>query len=379
MLGNTSPREFLADYWQKKPLLIRQAMQPLPELVTAEALTGLAIDTELESRLVRELPGHERWQVEFGPFDESVFDGLPETHWTLLVQGVDRHLPAVADLFRHFRFLPNWRLDDIMISYAVTHGSVGPHLDSYDVFLLQLQGRRQWRINEHDYSEEDCIEGESLRVIAGFRAEQEWILDPGDMLYLPPGVAHHGVALEPCLTCSIGLRAPSALELLTGFAEDMAMEADPGRRYTDTDRQASASPGEITAEDLDDLHEILMESVADRHRFARWFARQSSQTEAETTGRDNDYDLETKLHQGRSFRRHMQSRAVYFREDGGLLLYVDGQEYTLPVTLLPIVDMIAAGQAIHLRDIEITRERASAMSLLMSLYRQGAMSLEQAP
>ncbi len=191
-LGPISVEEFLADYWQKKPLFVKNAFPDLQSPITADELAGLACEDDINARLVLEKDGDYPWQAKNGPFDESLFSELPETHWSLLISDMEKYLPETMSLVKPFRFLPDWRRDDLMISYAPEGGSVGPHVDDYDVFLIQLSGHRLWKISE-DFCF-DAIEGVDLRILKTFEAEQQWLCEPGDLLYLPPNVAHHGVA-----------------------------------------------------------------------------------------------------------------------------------------------------------------------------------------
>ncbi|HRO59790.1 MAG TPA: cupin domain-containing protein [Burkholderiaceae bacterium] len=222
-------------HWQRAPLLIRQAIPDFEAPLDAAALIALAADDSVESRLVARRRG--RWMLEHGPFDAGQLPPLSGRNWTLLVQGADLHSDAVHALLSRFRFLPDARLDDLMISLAADGGGVGPHLDSYDVFLLQAWGRRRWRIGR--VAEPRLLPGLPLRILANFEAEQEWLLEPGDMLYLPPGWGHDGIAEGPCMTCSIGFRAPSRHEFLAAFlAEAADFPGGPDPRFGDRGRRA---------------------------------------------------------------------------------------------------------------------------------------------
>ena len=194
---------FLADYWQKNPLFIRKAFNDIASPLTPDELAGLACEADVNARLVLEhannTANEPSWSVEYGPFEEARFSSLPESNWSLLVSDVEKHIDAAADLIGKFRFIPDWRIDDLMISYAPVGGSVGPHSDAYDVFLLQLQGQRQWHIN-HDF-DKTPLENTELSILKNFTSDQQWTLNPGDMLYLPPNVAHHGIALERLYDC----------------------------------------------------------------------------------------------------------------------------------------------------------------------------------
>lgn len=244
LLGGLSPAQFMKRHWQKKPLLVRNAIPGFSPLLAPGELFALAARDDVESRLVV----HERasWRLQRGPFARRALPPLKQPQWTLLVQGVDLHHPAAHALLHGFAFLPAARLDDLMISYATDGGGVGPHFDSFDVFLLQAQGRRRWRIGR----QQDLAlqEGVPLKILKNFQAEEEYVLDPGDMLYLPPRYAHDGVAAGACQTYSIGFRAPAqaelARELLQRIAEEAAEDA-PQRLYRDPAQPATDSPGAI--------------------------------------------------------------------------------------------------------------------------------------
>src|SRR5687767_9412173 len=210
LLGGLSPRQFMKRHWQRKPLLVRGAVPGLPPVADRNALFALAGRDDVESRLV-EKHDDGRWSLRRGPFARRALPPLARPRWTLLVQGVDLHLDAAHELLQRFRFVPEARLDDLMVSYASDAGGVGPHFDSYDVFLLQAQGRRRWRIGaQKDLTLRDDV---PLKILRHFEPEFDYVLEPGDMLYLPPGYAHDGVAQGECQTYSIGFRAPARGEL----------------------------------------------------------------------------------------------------------------------------------------------------------------------
>lgn len=243
LLGGITPAVFLRDYWQKKPLLIRGAMPGFNGLLSSEELAGLACEEDVESRLVTQSKG--RWRLEQGPFDEGRFGKLPKKGWTLLVQNVNHFVQQAADLLREFDFIPHARLDDLMVSYAPDGGGVGPHFDSYDVFLLQGQGQRLWRISEQQ--DLRLVDGAPLRILENFHTEQEWLLEPGDMLYLPPQIAHWGIAVGDCMTYSIGFRAPAAQELVTEFLAYLQEKCVVEGMYADADLEVQRHPAKIGA------------------------------------------------------------------------------------------------------------------------------------
>ena len=253
LLGGISPELFMAKFWQKKPLIIRAAVPGMQPLVGRDDLFAMAANEAVESRLVEQKNG--QWTFAHGPFAKT--PPLKRPDWTLLVQGVDLHHDGVHDLLKQFRFVPDARLDDLMISYASLGGGVGPHFDSYDVFLLQAAGRRRWRIGaQKDLSLRDDV---PLKILANFKPTQEFDLEPGDMLYLPPRYAHDGVALDnDCQTYSIGFRAPSTEELARELMHRVADEIEDESLYADRTQAATAQPGAIPVE----LQNFAQQAVA---------------------------------------------------------------------------------------------------------------------
>ena len=222
LLGGLTPEQFMKRHWQKKPLLIRQALPNMTPLIERAKLLAMVESEEVESRLIVRKGAH--WTLKKGPMGRKSLPSFKTPDWTVLVQGVDLHNDVVHSLLQQFRFVPDARLDDLMISYATDGGGVGPHFDSYDVFLLQAHGQRRWRIGRQKKFE--LQEGVPLKILKEFRPEAEFVLNPGDMLYLPPGYAHDGIAVGECMTYSVGFRAPRSAELasglLMGLSEEMA-------------------------------------------------------------------------------------------------------------------------------------------------------------
>lgn len=243
MLNGLSAHQFLSEYWQKKPLLIRNAFPGFKDFVSFDSLQALAQRDDVLSRLVTEREGD--WSVKQGPLRSSDFRGLKRAHWSLLVQGIDQLLPAGKALLSQFNFIPHARLDDLMISFAPKEGGVGPHFDSYDVFLLQGQGHKRWQVSQQQ--DHSLIPDAPLRILQRFEMEQEWILGPGDMLYLPPGYAHYGIALNDSLTYSIGFRAASNQELLIQFLIHLQDRVTAEGMYEDADLALQTHPAEISA------------------------------------------------------------------------------------------------------------------------------------
>lgn len=246
LLNNLTPSQFLAEYWQKKPLFIKNAIPNFTGLLSPEELAGLACEDDVQARIVQKKA--DKWLVKNGPFDDADFAKLPNKDWTLLVQSVNHYLPEATALLNQFDFIPKARLDDLMVSYAPDGGGVGAHVDSYDVFLLQGSGKRHWKIsNQTDLT---LLDGAPLKILKNFVPEQEWVLEAGDMLYLPPQIAHWGVAVgDNCMTYSIGFRAPKTHELMHEFLsylqDNLTLKNTQNLLYSDPDLQLANHPAKI--------------------------------------------------------------------------------------------------------------------------------------
>ena len=374
ILGVIHPKDFLKKYWQKKPCVIRQALPAYQCPISPEELASLACEDGVEARLVIKKSGKHDWQVQYGPLAETDFRSLPETHWTLLVQGVEQYHKEISALFRHFNFVPNWRIDDVMISYATKHGGVGPHLDSYDVFLLQGMGRRRWQINHSAYTEKDFIPGLELRIIDNFCAEQEWVLEPGDMLYLPPGVAHNGIAPEPCMTLSIGFLSPSRSELVSNFIDEVVSGAALDTRFADADRHVPKHAGEISKTDLNRITAMMRSSLADKTLLQEWFGKYI------TRGKGAHPAAGKTLAGKKKFADQFLKKKIIYRRDGvrtaflrhrdRLTLCIEGESMALAPDYLPLVLLITEQPAIRDQDLERQPRRAAFIRLLAELYRR---------
>lgn len=332
-LGGLTAAEFLRDVWQQKPLLIRGAFPDFQCPLDPDELAGLACEEGVESRLVEERGAQGPWQIHHGPFDEATFARLPERDWTLLVQAVDHYVPDVADLLEAFDFLPRWRLDDIMISYAPPGGSVGPHVDQYDVFLLQGSGQRRWQLGGQVADDAPILHGIDLRILENFEVTpgDDWILEPGDMLYLPPAWAHHGISQsDDCLTLSVGFRAPSADEAITSFADYLGEQLPASKRYADAGMVPPEDPAELDDAAVARMRHLILDTLDDPAQLAQWFGRVMTQPKyadqlipAETT---TDVDeLVSALREGEELVRRPGSRFAWRAlDDDRATLFADG-------------------------------------------------------
>ena len=340
-LGMPAER-FLRDYWHKRPLLIRHAFPDFETPVQPEDLAGLACEEGVLARMISLDKATGAWDVRTGPFQEEDFPGLPDHDWTLLVQDVDKWDADIRQLLDRFRFLPRWRVDDIMNSFAATGGSVGAHVDHYDVFLLQAQGERRWMIDASvamgkpapDLAFQDDV---AIKLLRRFDPTHEWVLSPGDMLYLPPLVPHHGVAENPCLTFSVGMRAPSSAELIGDYLDTLIADADDAIRYHDEDLTAPQDPNEIDARAMarvvDALNALRMN---DPDLVGDWFGRfittyRASGDVMPAPDTPSRIEMEWDLQQGAHLLRHPFSRVAWRRRRKGATLFCNGVDYALPV------------------------------------------------
>ncbi len=317
VLSEFTAERFLEEFWQKKPVLIRGAFPDFEAPLDRDELAGLTMDPNVQSRLVLQEGGAYPWELRHGPFSEETLTTLPPQGWSLLVQEVDRHVPAVADLFDLFDFLPDWRKDDVMVSFAPTGAGVGAHIDSYDVFLLQGPGRRRWEIGESG-GDTTLVEGLDVRVLANFKPTQVFELEMGDMLYLPPGVPHNGVALTDCFTYSFGFLAPSQADLKSSWSYFLEQRRG-ALRFSDPGREAGGV--ELSDADLQRVAELMGEPSADRDTLAEFFGcfitreQRAQPLPLEVP----ELDWEEQMSESRLARRNEQVR--WCRRDGRLFVH----------------------------------------------------------
>ncbi|HCJ28890.1 MAG TPA: cupin [Pseudomonas sp.] len=375
ILGGISAREFLRDYWQKKPLLIRQAIPAYESPVSPDELAGLSLEEEVESRLVLE-HGENPWELRRGPFSEDTYQNLPERDWTLLVQAVDQLVPEVAELIEHFRFLPNWRIDDVMVSFAAPGGGVGPHFDNYDVFLLQAHGQRRWKVGQICDGDSPLLQHADLRILADFQGTDEWVLEPGDMLYLPPGLAHFGTAEDACMTYSLGFRAPSAAEVLTHFTDFLAQFLPDEERYSDADLVPVEDPHQIQSDALDRLRAMLAEHMGDERLLLTWFGQFMTEPrypERVQGPEIKEPDLFAALNDGALLVRNLSARLAWSEVDIGLLLFASGQSRLLPGHMKELLKLICSADALHADNLAEWLNDEDGRNLVWQLVKQGSL------
>jgi 50S ribosomal protein L16 3-hydroxylase len=324
-------REFVRRYWQKKPCVLRNAIPGFESIISPEELAGLACEEDVHCRLVIEAGGEHPWQLRYGPFSEQDFLELPESHYSLLVSECEKWIPELTDLVDQFDFIPDWRIDDLMISYAPQGGSVGPHVDQYDVFLLQAMGSRRWHYSEGVLANADVIEGLELAILRDFTADQEVVLNPGDMLYLPPGLAHHGVAQDRCMTYSIGFRAPTAAQVIGSFAFESENSVLGGQRYRDEELQLDRHPAEITDTEIErfrDMATTLLEGSPELWRHAIGKLLSDSAVAAPEEADNQPLYVSDLLAQ--AWFRHPETRMFYHQSAEHIEVYYNACVHVLP-------------------------------------------------
>jgi len=327
-------QSFCRDYWQQRPLLIRRAFEGFSPPLDRHELAQLACEEGADARLICGRYPQNNWQLEFGPFNDDTFASLPECDWTLLVGAVDTWVRAAADLLGQFRFIPDYRIDDLMVSFAAPGGSVGPHTDQYDVFLIQGEGRHRWQIAAAGSQDKVCVPDLPVKVLQRFEPTREWKLDPGDMLYLPPGVPHYGVALQAGMTLSVGFRAPDRSELLGRVCRSLLLQTADGPAAPDPQPLYTDEPACLSDHALAPMLKELKATLQDDRTIRRALAAALSCADGQ--GPDPVEVPENwaqALREGARLRRSPEVRALYLRQDEQAELFVEGQQFLLPMSL----------------------------------------------
>lgn len=374
---------FLRSYWQRRLLVIRGALPEFRSPLSAEELAGLACEPEIESRLVLERGGDHPWEVRHGPFEDADFSDLPNSHWTLLVQDVDKFDPQVAALLDAFRFIPDWRVDDIMISYAADAGSVGPHVDDYDVFLIQAAGKRRWRIDPGPDPDLTSIPDLDLRILQCFEAREEQIMEPGDVLYLPPGIPHWGVAEGPCLTFSVGFRAATWRELAASWSDFAAERQLSIGRFRDQALTPQNDSAEILPEVFERVREVLMRGIQDESSLLlqEWFGRFVTEPKENLQVFPTDEpltpeDLRSLIEDGETLLRQGFSRMAFSRGDAtDSLLYANGEIYSISSDHGDFLALLTREKCLSRDMLADWLERPDCLELLHHLYNDGHYEL----
>ena len=379
--GDISIEEFLRDYWQKKPLLVRNAFPDLEAPVGADELAGLSLEDDVESRLVVQSPEGDDWKIQHGPFNEETFSDLPDSHWTLLVQAVDHWVPEASDIVEQFRFIPNWRYDDLMVSFATQGGGVGPHYDNYDVFLIQTQGKRRWEVGGFFDQNSPRRPDTPVMIMTEWEPEYNWVLEPGDMLYIPPQVGHNGIGeSDDCMTYSVGFRAPSHAEIMRSFTDFIGEKLTSESRYTDPDLTLQDNPGEITPQALQKVREIFTGYLQDDARLGEWLGK--FVTDPKYPELDQSPEEPATVEQIRSalqqgdlcFIRNEGSRFSYSAgKEGEIQFYADGACFRVSDSSITLATSLCQSPTIVINQGEWNDQQ---LQLLADLYNQGSLYTE---
>jgi 50S ribosomal protein L16 3-hydroxylase len=329
---NLDRETFLARYWQRQPLLVRGAIDRFHPPLSRHQLAGLALEDEVESRIIECVEG--RWDLHHGPFTNA--DYQREHPWTLLVQAVDHYIPEVAALRQAVDFLPQWRVDDVMVSYAVDGGSVGPHYDNYDVFLLQGEGKRLWKLGQYCDASSSLLPHEELRILSLFEQEQEYLLEPGDMLYIPPGIAHWGIGQGECTTFSIGFRAPRINDMVSRWADQLLEQLDPEQFYRDAAPGPVTRPGEIRPRDLQRAL-AQVQGALDQAAGNHWFGELVTEPRYEHPADDDDLaEARALLRDGGGFvALSPAAKIAWQQEPEGISVFANGDSREFTEAVLP--------------------------------------------
>jgi 50S ribosomal protein L16 3-hydroxylase len=370
---NLDRAAFLNEYWQRKPFLIRNTIEGFTPPLGSDHLAGLALEEDVESRLVEQHSNG--WQLQHGPFCEADF--TRDHPWTLLVQAVDHYIPEVADLQRLFDFIPRWRMDDVMVSYAVDGGSAGPHYDNYDVFLLQGEGQRLWRLGQRCDSTSPLLAHEEMRILNTFETSEEHLLGPGDILYVPPGIAHWGIAQGECTTFSIGFRAPGISDMLTRWTDQLLLQMDSEQFYSDAGRAAATRPGEIHINDvqhaLTQLHRALEQTVGQQ-----WFGELITEPRYDVEPDEDELaEAHALLHDGAQKVSLSPSAKLAWHQDGeGLSVFANGESLNCEQSVLPSLLTLCDRRDLAGTILDKALADTDTTKLLESLLQSGCVYVE---
>jgi len=379
ILGDISIEDFLKDYWQKRPLVIRGAFPDFEMPFTPEELAGLACDTDAPSRIVSENGfdhnhelGSKQWDSKQSPFTDEDFTTLPDTHWTLLVNDLERYIPELGNIIEQFRFIPDWRIDDVMVSYAPDQGSVGPHTDQYDVFLIQGQGKRRWKIITRDDYPDDLLSDTSLSILKAFEADEEYLLEAGDMIYLPPNMPHYGIAEGECFTFSVGFRAPDSTDLLQNWVDTNFTETE---RYKDAGRALQSSSGEICRNDIQKLSQLMLSKIQqEQGGLSIFLGKYLTQSKGEAPV-DEDMLASLSFNPKDEYQRESWLRLAFIEDDGAIQLFADGHHVKLSLNDKEAVKELCENYFYGENTLQQLSKNKDFKKLFTLLIREGGITL----
>ena len=385
LLGGLSAEQFLAEYWQQKPLLIRGAFPHFESPVTPDELAGLSLEDDVESRIIIEQREEKNWILEQGPFNEESFAQLEGLNWTLLVQQLDAWAPEMQELKRQFRFIPDWRVDDVMASYAPKGGSVGPHFDFYDVFLVQAYGERKWKLGQWCDNTTPTRDDTQLSILKHFEDSEEWILQPGDILYVPPKLAHFGVAENDCITLSVGFRAPRKLELLSNFTDYLCEHecAAENSFFSDAKRKPANNPASIEKQDRNALKKLLLGAIENDQAFDNWLGAYLSEPKNASILIPDEEDIGAhqiveRIRQADTIYKNEGSRFLYIEQEDTVLFFTDGFSTELDSLHLTFVQYLCSEDEYDAQTLLTSCNKVETKELVAMLLKKGSIQIERA-
>lgn len=347
MLNHFNPDDFLANHWQKSPCLIKQAFNRYPDYLQPDELAGLALEEEVESRIISNVNGN--WRLSHGPFDESDFENLTDSNWTLLVQTLDHWLPELQELVDQFNFIPQWRFDDVMVSYATDQGGVGPHFDNYDVFLIQGSGERRWRVGAmgDTQSEQDIIGG--LRHLSNFKPIIDVIMQPGDMLYIPPDTPHWGESIGESIGYSLGYRAPQTKDLIGLLAEYLQTEGEDDF-FSDPYRSQANSSHKLELDLIEWASDKISKLSKNQELIATLLSQFLSQGKLGTPDLPPSKTSSSQQNFSRC-RLNPRLKRNWYQLNGLVILSIDGETFSFQTRHQNLVADLAAGKEIDFKEL----------------------------
>ncbi|WP_371185211.1 JmjC domain-containing protein [Thalassotalea maritima] len=376
-MNDLTPELFLEKYWQKQPLIIKGAFPDFVDPIDANELAGLAMEEFIESRIIANKDN--QWQVKHGPFED--FSEFGDNNWTLLVQAVNNWFAGVNDLITPFMFVPKWRIDDVMVSFSTPGGGVGPHLDQYDVFIIQGEGKRRWRVGKPDDTLQQLLPHEDLKQVSDFEAIIDEITEPGDLLYIPPNHPHDGVAIDNSLNYSVGFQAPNAQELTSGFADHLLDNNLFEQRFDDSARIATKTPHILTSDDIKLLTNVMVDALQHNDIVADFLGKQLTNVHhtlnllipTEPLSFALILDI---LQAGEELNAVLGSKALIINQDTFKRLYINGESFELYDETIELAEKLAQTAPLNAENLESSLDSLKNQQLLTSVINKGLWSFE---
>ncbi|NMP15405.1 cupin domain-containing protein [Thalassotalea sp. Y01] len=372
-----TPELFLKKYWQKQPLIIKNAFKEFTDPIDANELAGLAMEEFIESRIVS--CHNDTWDVKHGPFED--FSEFGDANWTLLVQAVNNWFAGVNQLIEPFTFIPNWRIDDVMVSFSTPGGGVGPHLDQYDVFIIQGEGKRRWRVGNPDASLQQLLPHEDLKQVSDFKAVIDEITEPGDLLYIPPNHPHDGVAIDHSVNYSVGFQAPNPQELISGLADYLIDNQLLEDRFDDSQRKTTSAPNILADDDVTLLQQVMQTAISDKHVLQDFLGKQLTQVHHTLNLLVPTEELtwtviESIFSEGETLQPVLGLKCLLINENDHQAMYANGEAFALDEDTLALAHKLTSKHPLTSDDLESSFDCLKNTQLLTSLINKGLWTFE---